>query len=199
MPPRKDSLILATAVRLFLERGYDATSIDEIAAASRVSKTTVYNNFDDKAAVFTAAMESVTARADVVIAQLEQALNDDRPVPDRLHTAAYGLVLGVLDPAVVQLRRLAITEAVRFPTVVDAYLDRAPARTVGTIEAALTRMTAAGELKVSEPRAAALQLAYAAVAPFQDRALMRPTQPIELSEIETYLTSVIQAFMRAHG
>jgi len=199
MPPRKDSLILATAVRLFLERGYPGTSIDEIAAGSGVSKTTVYNNFEDKAALFTAAMESVSARADVVIARLEQTLDEPRPVADRLHAAACELVLGVLNPVVVQLRRLAIAEAVRFPTVVDAYLDRAPKRTIDTLEAALTKMTVVGELEVNEPRPAALQLAYAAVAPFQDRVLMRPTQPIEPAEIETHVTSLIEAFMRAYA
>ena len=37
MAGRKSALILDTARQLFLERGYDATSLDDVAAASGVS------------------------------------------------------------------------------------------------------------------------------------------------------------------
>lgn len=198
-PPRKDSLIVSTAVRLFLERGYLRTSVEEIAVESGVSKATIYNNFKDKAALFEAAMESVSARADVIIVQLEGTLAAGRPAADRLHDAARMLVDGVLDQVVVQLRRLAIAEALRFPAVVGTYLDRAPGRTIDVLEAALAAMAAAGELSVERPRSAAVQLAYAAVAPFQDRVLMRPAEPIEPDEIETHVRLLVEAFMRAYG
>jgi AcrR family transcriptional regulator len=41
--------ISAAAMRLFLERGFDAVTVAEVAAAARVSEKTVYNHFPTKA------------------------------------------------------------------------------------------------------------------------------------------------------
>jgi AcrR family transcriptional regulator len=43
--------VLATAAELFAERGIDATSVDSIASASRVSKATIYKHWVDKEAL----------------------------------------------------------------------------------------------------------------------------------------------------
>ncbi len=45
-------VVLASARRLFAERGYGATSIDQIARAGRVTKGAVYHHFKNKLAVF---------------------------------------------------------------------------------------------------------------------------------------------------
>ena len=70
MAGRKGALILDTARQMFLERGYDATSLDDVAAASGVSKTTVYNNFEDKEGLFRAVVLAVTERAEQIISEL---------------------------------------------------------------------------------------------------------------------------------
>ena len=113
MAGRKGALILDTARQMFLERGYDATSLDDVAAASGVSKTTVYNNFEDKEGLFSAVVLSVTERAEQIISELGATLRGDEPVAARLTAVARALAYGVLNPAVVQLRRLAISEALR--------------------------------------------------------------------------------------
>jgi AcrR family transcriptional regulator len=43
--------VLEAATELFADRGVDATSVDAIAAASRVSKATIYNHWADKEAL----------------------------------------------------------------------------------------------------------------------------------------------------
>src|SRR5690349_15966702 len=44
--------IKEAATGLFLEKGYQATSMDEIAAAAQVSKQTIYTHFVNKEALF---------------------------------------------------------------------------------------------------------------------------------------------------
>ena len=44
--------ILAAALKLFSHRGYGATSVDDIAAAARVSKGNIYHHFPDKESIF---------------------------------------------------------------------------------------------------------------------------------------------------
>src|ERR1035441_307270 len=118
MAGRKGALILDTARQMFLERGYDATSLDDVAAASGVSKTTVYNNFEDKEGLFSAVVLSVPERAEQISSEGGPPLRGEEPVAGRLTAVARALAYGVLNPAVVQLRRLGLSEALRFPDIV---------------------------------------------------------------------------------
>ncbi len=51
--------ILASARTLFGSRGFEATSIDDIAEGARVAKGAVYHHFESKEAIFTAVLDGV--------------------------------------------------------------------------------------------------------------------------------------------
>ena len=199
MAGRKGALILDTARQLFLERGYDATSLDDVAAASGVSKTTVYNNFKDKTDLFSAVVLSVTERAEQIISELGATLNRDEPLPGRLTAVARALAHGVLNPAVVQLRRLAIAEALRFPGIVTAYWDRAPARTLALLTDSFTRMAGRGELDIDDPAAAAALFAYGVLGLHQDQALLQPGRPLARADLDAHVDQMVAAFLRAYA
>ena len=199
MTGRKGALILNTARQLFLERGYDATSLDDVAAASGVSKTTVYNNFRDKTDLFSAVVLSVTERAEQIVAELGATLDDDGPVEARLTAVARALAYGVLNPAVVQLRRLAIAEALRFPGIVTAYWERAPARTLALLTESFTQLAARGELDIDAPAAAAAIFAYSVLGLYQDQALLQPDRPLARADLDHHAGQVVAAFLRAYG
>jgi AcrR family transcriptional regulator len=55
------ALILNEARRLFAERGFEAASIDDIAAAAGVAKGAVYHHFESKEAVFQRVLEDIQA------------------------------------------------------------------------------------------------------------------------------------------
>jgi AcrR family transcriptional regulator len=60
-PPKElagevDARILDAARKLFLERGFEGASIDEIAEVARSGKPTIYAPFRDKRALFTEVM-----------------------------------------------------------------------------------------------------------------------------------------------
>jgi AcrR family transcriptional regulator len=57
-PPKElagevDERILDAARKVFVERGFEGASIDEIAEAARAGKPTIYGRFGDKRALFT--------------------------------------------------------------------------------------------------------------------------------------------------
>ncbi len=58
---QKDAAIIGAAQRLFLERGFDGTSVDAIAEAAGVAKATVYARFADKEALLRTAIASKCA------------------------------------------------------------------------------------------------------------------------------------------
>ncbi|WP_043266824.1 TetR/AcrR family transcriptional regulator [Streptomyces sp. CT34] len=63
--------LLEEAAELFAEKGFDVTSIDDIATAARVSKGAVYHHFSDKRAVFD---EVFRASQEEVLAHVREQL-----------------------------------------------------------------------------------------------------------------------------
>jgi AcrR family transcriptional regulator len=59
--PAADQAILDTTMRLLAEQGYDAMSIEGIAAAAGVGKTTIYRRYPNKRDLVVAALASVAA------------------------------------------------------------------------------------------------------------------------------------------
>ena len=57
---KKRLAILDAARRLFVQDGYELTSVDAIAARAGVSKRTVYDHFGDKERIHSAVLEQVT-------------------------------------------------------------------------------------------------------------------------------------------
>ena len=76
-------VIVQAAARLFLERGYHATSIGEIAAQAGVAVQTIYNSIGSKRDVLSRALDFAAAgeRAPVPVPQFmrEQAEGEDDP------------------------------------------------------------------------------------------------------------------------
>lgn len=69
------ALVLAAARELFLEQGYDATTIGQIAERSGVSRTVLFRHFSDKATLHRAAVEPSAADRELS----EQLRAADRP------------------------------------------------------------------------------------------------------------------------
>jgi AcrR family transcriptional regulator len=84
--------IVAEALRLFAERGYAATSVAEIEAASGLSPGAggLYRHFRSKEEVLAAAVrEHITRTSKQITATFQQAAGfQDRPLVDRLRLAA---------------------------------------------------------------------------------------------------------------
>lgn len=58
--------IIEKALELFSERGYDAVSVGEIAAAVGIKAPSLYNHYKSKQAIFDAIVEDTAARYDAI-------------------------------------------------------------------------------------------------------------------------------------
>src|SRR5258705_1293380 len=70
-PERRRPLVLDVAFELFLEHGYDGTSMDAVARAAGVTKPVVYDCFASKEELFTALLRRAETR---VLGQIAAAL-----------------------------------------------------------------------------------------------------------------------------
>src|ERR687898_3072056 len=68
--------LVSSAERLFVERGFHASTVDEIALEAGYTKGAVYSNFDSKEDLFFAVYEG---RADKGVAEIEQVLRENGP------------------------------------------------------------------------------------------------------------------------
>src|SRR6201997_950924 len=78
------SRILDAAQQVFLKRGYQSASLDEIAEVAPASKPTIYAHFDGKEALF----EAVVARVLDGLTNFQGFEPKGRTVPDKL--ASFG-------------------------------------------------------------------------------------------------------------
>ncbi|MCU0504457.1 MAG: TetR/AcrR family transcriptional regulator [Chloroflexi bacterium] len=113
--PAVDRAILGAAVRLLTEQGYDSMSIDGVAAAAGVGRTTVYRRYPGKRELVVAAISSIASSMEP-IADSGTALGDLRSLMrqtmavfrrDGLGFAMLGtlLVREREDPALLELFR----------------------------------------------------------------------------------------------
>jgi AcrR family transcriptional regulator len=116
--PRADELeklnegILAAAGELFLQHGFDGTSMDAIAAKARISKRTLYARHADKSALFNTVMYDLLGRYLVPVESIGYAASDLRSA---LLAVGRDMVTGVLRPEFLAVYRLVAFEAQRRP------------------------------------------------------------------------------------
>src|ERR1051326_658253 len=117
---QKGAAILAAAQQVFFANGYVGASMDQVAATARVSKQTVYKHFRDKEALFREVVSKVVSARDAGL-PAELRTNGDGSIDDRLRSFARHFLRGVMQRNVLELRRLVIGEAARFPELGQSF------------------------------------------------------------------------------
>jgi AcrR family transcriptional regulator len=111
--PQTDERITAAAAELMLQRGFDRTTVDDVAARARVGKATVYRRWPSK--------------EDLAVAAMETLYNTEMPEPDTgsVHTdllASYRSVLEFVNtPQGSAYLRTSIVESVRDDRIAALY------------------------------------------------------------------------------
>jgi AcrR family transcriptional regulator len=118
-PPRElagevEERILDAAAKVFLERGFEGASVDEIADVARAGKPTIYARFPGKEALFTAVMAHNVRE---ITRSFESIAPTGATMEERLASIAIAILRKVLMTETVELIRAAVAEARRFPDV----------------------------------------------------------------------------------
>src|ERR1700728_3247864 len=193
---RKRRAILDAATTLFLRDGYQATSMDQIAAAAAVSKQTVYKQFADKQSLF---REIVAEVADPV-AQQVASLRDSGDLEADLRDLAHALLAQVIQPRVMQLRRLVIAEAGRFPDLGRLFYERGPGRTIAALATAFRHLAARGALQADDSQTAAEHFNWLVMStPLNRVMLCGDTELPDHASLSHYADAGTRAFLAAYG
>ena len=200
--PRKRRAILAAATEVFLQHGYLGASMDEVAAKAGVSKQTVYKQFENKERLFT---EIVLGTSDQLIDGLHQAYADTlegaADAREALRALAYRLLQSLTADGVLQLRRLVIAEADRFPEVCGAWFTSGFEKSLEALGQALHRLSERGLLReLDDPTLAAYQFAGLVMYKPMNRAMFAGTrQRPKPGELEGLADRAVDVFLAAYG
>jgi AcrR family transcriptional regulator len=114
-PTLSDAQLLDIALDLFLENGFERTSIDAITAAAGMAKRTVYARYGDKETLFKAALNRAIEDWLVPVERLRAAEQDD--LEKTLLAIARMLLANILSPAGMRLLRLSNAVSVSMPEI----------------------------------------------------------------------------------
>ena len=151
---RKRLAILEAAADQFRTYGFDATSMDKIAAVAGVSKRTVYNHFPSKEDLFA---ETLVQLFHSSAALLELPYRSDVPLRAQLEKLILLKVQTLANKDFLDLARVAIAEAVHAPERARPIIARLGEREEGVL-AWIRAAQADGKLKPGDPAFAATLL-----------------------------------------
>lgn len=200
--PRSDrdarrEAILDVAAEVFLEEGYDATSMSTIASKVGGSKSTLYNYFKSKEELFVAHVERYCGWLGSEMFQLlDEEVGDLRAALTRL---GRRYVTNVMSERNMRHFRLIATASERSPDIGRTFYEVGPLRGARLLSGFLARMKLEGRIEIEDPIVAAHQF----IALCQNRMLKarlvnyvgEPTP----AEVDAEVATAVATFMAAFG
>ena len=145
--------IVEAAERLFLERGFGAVSMDELAEAAGVARRTLYNQFSSKEEIFREMLQIVSGQLEAAFPPGVETQGD---VQDVLRLVARMVLELHKRPEYLGFLRMVVADSRQFPWIAKAFaavMDPQPERLVRY----LAHLTALGILDCESPTLAAHQ------------------------------------------
>jgi AcrR family transcriptional regulator len=196
---QKRQAIVAAAMAEFLEHGYVAAGMDRVAARAGVSKVTVYAHFADKRSLFEAVFLEAIADAERAGSALLDALPETADLPRDLRAFAYEHVATVTRPHLVQLRRMLIGEAGRFPDLARAWHRAAPRRGHETLARIITRLAERGLVLAPDPLLAAQHLNYLILSIPLNEAMFAVRERHSKAALRRWADEAVRVWLAAYG
>ncbi|HEY4214025.1 MAG TPA: TetR/AcrR family transcriptional regulator [Steroidobacteraceae bacterium] len=181
--------LIGMAEEVFLEKGYHAATVDEIARRAGMSKKTIYVMFDSKAALFDALL---SAR----LAPLAEPIPDDgRPMEDVLVDFLAAVARLVLSPQHIALTRLMIAESPRSPDIEIALTRQAVCNGDWALEVWLSRQAKCGALTCEDAHEAASMLFGMSVGELMLNQLVKSRSPLHERDVTRRIRVSVRMFL----
>lgn len=193
--PEKGAAILDAAKRLFTTQGFDATSMDQIAAAAGVSKLTLYSHFGDKERLFAAGAQAFCEQ------QLPGTLFEPRPetpLRERLLEIARAFFAMLSSPEAIAGHRILCTPQMACSPVPQMFWEAGPQRVQAAFADLLRRRVSAGELEMDDVPRAAAQFFSLLKGELHAR-LVFGCGRVDAGDVASHITATVDLFLRAYA
>lgn len=159
-PPRRPSkrgekrieAIVAAAEKLFLDKGFEGASLDEVARLANASKATIYAYYKNKVGLFRAI---INVKVSAVFGAIDAAERVHLPLDQALHALGRAFLTLMLSPVGLKFYRLIVSQGTEFPDLAATWYENGPTKAIGAVANLLRARAAAGEITVDDPDQAA--------------------------------------------
>jgi AcrR family transcriptional regulator len=196
--PVKREQILDGAMRVFMQMGFDAASMNDITREAGVSKGTLYVYFKNKEDLFAAMIERQKLR---VFGLLQEILDKGMPVPETLHDYGVMFATHLLSDKTIRGMRMVIGVIDRMPALAQSFLPTGPNSAPQVMAAYLQRHADLGNLKeIDDPLRIGRQFADLCLAGlFRLRLFCEMRHAPSDEEIEKNVRSAVKVFWNTYG
>ncbi|MDB5972228.1 MAG: transcriptional regulator, TetR family [Hydrocarboniphaga sp.] len=183
--------LLNVALDVFLEMGFERTTMEEIAAQVGMSKRTIYARYEDKAALFKASVRRAVERFTMPRETLEAVVTDN--LEQTLAAIARLRIVNSATPIAIKLQRILSAQSYRFPELFTIAIDEGTGPTLDLLCSLFERHSASGEIHVTEPRRAAT--AFLSLAVSGSARLVVAGKTLDKAEVEKRISFGVGLFL----
>lgn len=144
--PKRDQ-ILEAASKLFMQNGFQAVSMDQIAASVPVSKPTLYSHFKDKRELFAAV---VAARCERAMTSIRAEMAKGLEAEESLQNFAHHFLDLLHAKQALQLHRVMVAESEGFPEMAYMFYETGPLKMQDLLKGYLENLHAQGVLNIPD-------------------------------------------------
>lgn len=193
--PERMRRVIELAEQLFLEQGFERTSVEAVAKASGVSKMTIYSYFPTKKALFEATIGKRIDAAFDFGSDVSLPHGEPRQALTLIGRHFLALIRG---DDVIRKQRILFAEAGIQPDACSAFYQQGPLNIVARVRDFLDSAVAAGSLVSHDTEAGADQFLSLFLGSAHIKAMLGLGKPTS-EEDERLLERNVDLFMRAYG
>lgn len=194
----KRKSVIQAATELFLERGFERTTMDDVAALAGVSKPTLYRYFEDKDRLYAAIVQATSDDVDQLVRVVAAETVASAELDEVLRRLAGELLSTLMRPDVLRLRRLVIAQAEKFPAVGRDWFTQGFERVLDTLASTLKRYADQGKLHLDDPLLAANHFVGLLLWIPLNRAMFCAETVSEPAQLERYAKAAVVAFLNGY-
>ncbi|TPN84157.1 TetR/AcrR family transcriptional regulator [Mesorhizobium sp. CU2] len=195
--PMKRAQIIEGARRVFIDKGFEAASMNDITREAGVSKGTIYVYFENKEELFEALIEEERG---TIFKNLYEVLDHFDDLRKTLVKFGMALSVKITSARVIQAQRTVVGAADRIPELGARFYERGPKRGHDRMMVFLNEAVSRGLLTIDDVDLAAYQFTELCLAGlFRQCIFSYRTKAPSQSEIEKVVRSGVDVFLKAYG
>tara|TARA_R110002050_G_scaffold49771_1_gene115402 strand:- start:425 stop:1063 length:639 start_codon:yes stop_codon:yes gene_type:complete len=191
----RGELILTAAKDLFLQHGYDQTSLEMIISVAGGSRRSIYHEFGNKQGLLMAVIQQQVSIQTATIA----SINTTELIPsDALKEMCFRFVKGLISETLVSLFRLVIQVIPKLPEIGMLIYEKGPLKGLKPLTDYLMQLDQAGILAIDDPCFATRMLMEMIKGRIHFQVLLLPNQKISDEEIRQHINKAVDLFFKAY-